>query len=307
MAWSSGSNSAWASTAVHVTEPLPICYLNGEYLPFEAARVSPFDRGFLFGDGAYEVMPVYAGRPFRLSAHCARLTRSLAAIQMQNPHSHDEWRAIFAALLQKNGAADQSLYWQVTRGAERGRNQAPLPDVPRTVFVFATPLALPSLAVRERGLACVTANDIRWARCDIKATALLANVLLRDLAVQAQADETILLRDGELTEGSSSAVHIAIGGQLRSPQPSTRILPGTTRSVVEELAARAGVAHRAEPISEEMLRGADEILISSALRELVPVTRLDAAVVGGGTPGPLWRRLYAELQHYKRELSGEPW
>ena len=150
-----------------MAEPLPICYLNGEYLPCEAARVSPFDRGFLFGDGAYEVMPVYAGRPFRLAAHTARLTRSLAAIRMEDPHTHKEWRDIFATLLQKNGASDQSLYWQVTRGVERGRNQAPLPKLPRTVFVFATPLALPAVEVRERGVACVTAADIRWGRCDI--------------------------------------------------------------------------------------------------------------------------------------------
>jgi D-alanine transaminase len=290
-----------------VAEPLPICYLNGEYLPFEDARVSPFDRGFLFGDGAYEVMPVYAGRPFRLAAHIARLTKSLAAIGMQDPHCDAEWRGIFATLLQKNGSCDQSLYWQVTRGAERGRNQAPLPNVPRTVFVFATPLSLPTAAVRERGLACVTAEDIRWARCDIKATALLANVLLRELAVQADAAETILVRDGNLTEGSSSAVHVVIKGQLCSPEPSSRILPGTTRSVVEELAARAGIGHQARPVTEAQLRAAEEIWLSSALREVLPVTSLDGAAVGAGKPGPLWRRLYNELQDYKRELSGQPW
>ena len=155
-----------------MAEPLPICYLNGEYLPCAQARISPFDRGFLFGDGAYEVMPVYAGRPFRLAAHGARLTRSLAAIGMEDPHTSAAWRDIFAELLARNGAADQSLYWQVTRGAERGRNQGPLPKLPRTVFVFATPLALPTAAVRERGIACVTATDTRWARCDIKAVAL---------------------------------------------------------------------------------------------------------------------------------------
>jgi len=290
-----------------VAEPLPICYLNGEYLPFEEARVSPFDRGFLFGDGAYEVMPVYAGRPFRLAAHTSRLSRSLAAIHMEDPHTSQEWRAIFAGLLEKNGSQDQSLYWQVTRGAERGRNQAPLPKLKRTVFLFSTPLALPDAAVRETGITCVTAVDTRWARCDIKATALLANVLLRELAVEANAAETILLRDGKLTEGSSSAVHVVIEGELRSPVPSPQILPGTTRSVVEELATRAGVAHRAMPVSESQLHAAEEIWISSALREILPVTTLDAATVGCGRPGPIWRRLYDELQHYKRELAGQPW
>jgi D-alanine transaminase len=290
-----------------VAEPLPICYVNGEFLPFEAARISPFDRGFLFGDGAYEVMPVYAGRPFRAAAHCARLTRSLAAIRMEDPHSAAEWRALFAALIEQNGGGDQCLYWQVTRGAERGRNHAPLPKLPRTVFLFSAPLVLPSAAARERGVACISAQDMRWARCDIKSIALLANVLLRELAVEADAAETILLRDGHLTEGSSSAVHVVIGGQLRTPEHSHEILPGTTRSVVEELAARAGIVHRAGRVTEEELRGADEIWLSSAAREIVPVTTLDGAPVGSARPGPIWTRLYHELQQYKRELAREPW
>ena len=290
-----------------MAEPLPICYLNGEYLPFADARVSPFDRGFLFGDGAYEVMPVYAGRPFRAAAHCARLRRSLAAIRMEDPHTADEWRALLAALIAMNGGGDQSVYWQVTRGAERGRNHAPLPQLPRTVFLFSTPLVLPSAAAREHGVACVSAHDTRWARCDIKSIALLANVLLRELAVDAGAAETILLRDGHLTEGSSSAVHVVQAGELRTPAYSQEILPGTTRGVVEELAARARIAQRAGPVSEAQLRGADEIWLSSAAREILPVTTLDGAAVGSGRPGPVWRRIYDELQQYKRELAGEPW
>jgi len=290
-----------------VAEPLPICYLNGEFLPFEEARISPFDRGFLFGDGAYEVMPVYDGRPFRVAAHCGRLTRSLAAIGMEDPHTAAEWRALFAGLIDKNGAADQCLYWQVTRGAERGRNHAPLPKIRRTVFAFSAPLVLPTAAVRERGIACITTADTRWARCDIKSTALLANVLLRELSVAANAAETILLRNGHLTEGSSSAVHIVKDGQLVTPEQSVEILPGTTRSVVEELATRAGIVHRASPVSEAHVRAADEIWLSSAAREIVPVTILDGAPVGSGQPGPVWRRLYAELQQYKRELAQAPW
>jgi D-alanine transaminase len=290
-----------------VAEPLPICYLNGEYLPFGAARISPFDRGFLFGDGAYEVMPVYGGRPFRAAAHCARLTASLAAIHMEDPHSAAEWRALLAALIDKNGGAEQCLYWQVTRGAERGRNHAPLPKLKRTVFAFSAPLVLPAAAVRERGIACISAADTRWARCDIKSTALLANVLLRQMSVAANAAETILLRDGHLTEGSSSAVHIVKDGELITPEHSAEILPGTTRSVVEELATRADVVHRAGAVSEAALRAADEIWLSSAAREILPVTVLDGAPVGSGAPGPVWRRLYAELQQYKRELAKEPW
>jgi D-alanine transaminase len=290
-----------------VAEPLPICYLNGEFLPFEAARISPFDRGFLFGDGAYEVMPVYGGRPFRAAAHCERLTRSLAALRMEDPHGAAEWRALFAALIERNGGGDQCLYWQVTRGAERGRNHAPLPKITRTVFLFSAPLVLPTAAARESGVACISARDTRWARCDIKSTALLANVLLRELAVEANAAETILLRDGHLTEGSSSAVHVVQAGQLRTPQQSPEILPGTTRSVVEELAARTGIVQQARAVSEAELRGADEIWLSSAAREIVPVTTLDGVPVGSGRPGPVWRRIYAELQRYKRELAGEPW
>jgi D-alanine transaminase len=290
-----------------VAEPLPICYLNGEFQPFEAARISPFDRGFLFGDGAYEVMPVYAGRPFRFGAHQARLTRSLAAISMEDPHTATAWRALLASLIEKNGGADQSLYWQVTRGVERGRNHAPLPNIARTVFVFATALTLPSAAARDKGVACVSAQDTRWARCDIKSTALLANVLLRQLSVEANAAETVLLRGGHLTEGSSSAVHVVIAGQIVSPQQSHEILPGTTRSVVEELAARAGLVHSARLVSESELRGADEIWLSSAAREILPVTSLDGAPIGSGRPGALWRRVYDALQHYKAELSGEPW
>ena len=288
-------------------EPLPICYLNGQYLPFDAARISPFDRGFLFGDGAYEMMPVYAGRPFRAAQHGARLTHSLAAILMEDPKSAAEWRALFADLIEKNGGGDQALYWQVTRGVERGRNHAPLPKITRTVFAFASPLVLPSAAVREHGLACVTTADTRWSRCDIKSTALLANVLLRQLSVDANAGETILLRDGKLTEGSSSAVHVVIGAELLTPPYSQEILPGTTRSVLEELAERAGIRHRAIPVSESALRGADEIWISSAAREVVPVTELDGKPVAAGVPGPLWRRVYDELQQYKRELAGQPW
>jgi D-alanine transaminase len=290
-----------------VAEPLPICYLNGEFLPLEAARISPFDRGFLFGDGAYELMPVYGGRPFRMGAHCARLGRSLGALRMENPHSDSEWRALFARLIEVNGGGDQALYWQVTRGTERGRNHAPLPKILRTVFMFSAPLLLPPESARERGIACITAADTRWSRCDVKAIALLANILLRDLASEAGAAETILLRDGHLTEGSSSAVHVVIAGVVASPPHSAQILPGTTRGVVEELAARLRIEHRTRRVSEAELRGADEIWISSAAREIVPVATLDGNKVGSGRPGALWRCVYDALQDYKREVAAQPW
>jgi D-alanine transaminase len=288
-------------------EPLPICYLNGEYLPLREARVSPLDRAFLYADAVYEVMPVYGGRAFRFDAHLARLAHSLAGIGMQDPHAREEWRRIFATLIERNGRGDQYVYWQVTRGAEYGRNHAPLPDIPRTVFAFAAPLPVNPPAVLEEGVACITAADTRWARCDLKSTALLANVLLRQLAADSGATETILLREGELTEASASSVYVVQAGTVLVPPNSHQVLPGTTRSAVEELAARAGIACRAASVSEAQLRAADEIWLSAATRELQPVTRLDGHAVGSGRPGPLFTRMYAQLQHYKAQLAGTPW
>jgi D-alanine transaminase len=290
-----------------MADPLPLCYLNGAYLPLTEARISPLDRGFLYSDGVYELMPVYRGRPFRFSAHAARLTRSLAALAMEDPHSPGEWRAILGALVERNGGDDQYVYWQVTRGAPYGRTHAPLPVIPRTVFAFCAPLPQPTAETLAAGVACVTATDTRWARCDIKSVALLANVLLRQESVEAGAAETILLRDGELTEASASAVHVVIGGELLMPPRSQRILPGTTRGVVEELAQRAAVTWRPAPVSEAQLRAADEIWLSAATREIQAVTRLDGRPVGTGKPGPLWRRVHDELQRYKHELAGTPW
>ncbi len=287
--------------------PHPICYLNGAYVPLAEARISPLDRGFLYGDGAYEVMPVYRGRPFRLADHRARLARSLAELRMDDPLGADEWRTIFATLIERNGGGDQYLYWQVTRGAEWGRNHAPLPLVPRTIFAFCAPLPATPPEVLDRGLACISAPDTRWARRDIKSVALLANVLLRQLAVDAGAAETILIEDGELTEASASAVHAVVGGELRTPPRTERVLPGTTRSVLELLAERVGLRHRSVRVTEAELRAADEVLLSAATREIVPVTRLDGRPIGSGSPGPVWRRLYNALQDYKEELAKEPW
>ena len=295
-----------------MADPLPLCYLNGQRMPLTEARISPLDRGFLYADGAYEVMPVYDGRPFRFTAHRQRFTRSLNEIRMSDPHTVEEWRDILGGLIKANGDGDQYIYWQVTRGAERGRNHAPLPDIPRTVFAFCAPWPATSATVLEKGVACVTAEDTRWARCDIKSVSLLANVLLRQLAVDAGAAETILLRDGDMMEASSSAVHVVIDGEIRTPPNSRKILPGTTRSLMEEMAARVGVPCRATRVTEAELRKADEIWMTASTRELQAVTTLDGHPVGTGTPaagkpGPLWRRVYDEMQSYKRELSGTPW
>ena len=288
-------------------EPLPLCYLNGNYLPLEEARISPLDRGFLYADGVYEVMPVYGGRPFRFAAHADRLARSLGALRMEDPHTRPEWRAIIGALVERNGGGDQYVYWQVTRGAQRGRTHAPLPDIPRTVFAFCAPLPPVTAETLADGVACITADDMRWARCDVKSVALLANVLLRQQSIDAGASETILLRDGELTEASASAVHVVLGREVLTPPNSHRILPGTTRSVVEEMAARAALPWRSAPVTAAQLRDADEIWISAATREVQAVTRLDGRPVGTAKPGPHWRAVYEQLQRYKDELAGTPW
>ena len=290
-------------------EPLPVCFLNDDFLPLREARISPLDRGFLYSDGAYEVTPVYAGRPFRFEQHHARLTRSLAEIRMEDPLSREAWRDLYRGLLSRNGAesSDAYIYVQVTRGAEYGRNHAPLPDVPRTVFAFAAPWPTGRPGYFENGLPAITADDTRWARCDIKSVSLLANVLLRQLAVDQNASETILLSDGFLTDASASSVHVVRDGVLCTPPNSRKLLPGTTRGVIEEIAERAGVTWRSAAVSEPELRGASEILLGAATREVQPVTTLDGKPVGDGKPGPVWRRLHDAFQAYKRDLAGTPW
>lgn len=290
-----------------MAEPLPICYLNGAWLPLREACISPLDRGFLFADGVYEVIPVYGGRPFRFAAHFDRLTRSLDGIRMRDPHDRAGWQAIVAELLQRNGASNAALYLQVTRGAEYGRNHAPFPDVPPTIFAFCSPLADPSAVTLERGIAAVTAIDTRWSRCDIKSVALLANVLLRDDATPSGAQETILLRDGLMMEGSSSTVHVVIDGVLVTPPNSERILPGTTRSVVEELADRVGLQRVSRPVSEAELRNAAEVWVASSGRPILPVTQLDGRAVGDGHPGPAWRKIWQAFLAYRNECATLPW
>ncbi len=291
--------------------PLPICYLNGAYLPLAEARVSPLDRAFLFADAVYEVMPVYGRRPFRFVAHCERLTRSLNELGMADPYSREQWHDMIATLIERNApdnsADDLYVYWQVTRGTQFGRNHAPLPDIERTVFAFCSALTLPDQAALERGVSCVTAQDNRWGRCDIKSTALLANILLRERATTAGASEAILVREGVLTEGSASAVHVVVNGELLTPALSPQVLPGLTRGALEKMAGRAGIPWRNAAVTLAQLRSASEVLLSAATREVIAVTELDGARIGSGQPGPVWRALHAELQKYKGELAGRPW
>jgi D-alanine transaminase len=281
-----------------MAEPFPTCYLNGDLLPLREARISPLDRSFLFGDGVYEVIPVRAGRARRLTANLARLARSLGELRIRDPHSAAQWTAIVEQLIAANGGGDLYVYLQVSRGAEFGRNHAPLPDVEPTVFGFCAPLPLPSAQALEHGVACITSADIRWARCDIKSVALLANVLLRQQAFDAGAAEVILLRDGYLSEATASSVEVIVDGEIRTPPNSARLLPGTTRSLIEELADRNGIRWRTTAITEAQLRGADEVWLTAATRGVIAVTTLDGRTVGDGKPGPLWRRMHQLVEAY---------
>ena len=276
-----------------MAEPLPTCHLNGQLLPLREARISPLDRGFLYADAVYEVVGVHGGQLARLDVHLARLRRSLAETSIGDPHTPAAWQALLEELVAANGGGDLYVYLQVTRGAEYGRNHAPPPGLVPTVFAFCSPLPVDPPGLIEDGIACITAADTRWARCDIKSVALLANVLLRMRASASGATEAILLRDGWLTEGTSAAVHVVIDGEIRTPPRSHALLPGTTRGLVEELAAAHGLAARSVPGREGELRGADEIWISAATRGVLPVTQLDGLPVGSGRPGSLWHRMRA--------------
>ena len=286
--------------------PLPVCYLNGAYLPLSEARVSPFDRAFLFGDAVYEVVPLYGSRLFRLRQHLDRLNRSLAAIRMPPAMSHGDWAHVCQELISRNAADQGHLYMQVSRGAEFGRNHAWPEGLKPTLFAYCTELDPLPDALLEHGVAAVTATETRWARRDIKATALLANILLKKLAADAGAFETIMLENGELTEGSSTTVHVVKNGVIHTPPNSHHILPGTTRDVVTELADLLSVRNLSAAVSESALRSADEIWLAFSTRGVLPVTKLDGAPVGSGVPGPLFKRIHIAFTNYIRELAQTP-
>ena len=274
-----------------MADPFPLCHLNGALLPLREARVSPLDRGFLFADAVYEVIAVHAGQAARLNSHLERLENSLAALRIRNPHSAAQWTGLLQALITANGAGNLYVYLQISRGAEYGRNHAPLSDLTPTVFAFCAPFPVSSPAALANGVACITAADTRWARCDIKSVALLANVLLRQQAAEAGAAEAILLRDGWLTDASSAAVHVVIAGEIRTPPRSHQLLPGTMRALIEELAIAHAIPCRSVPISERELRAADEIWLSAATRGVIAVTSLDGQAIGDGRAGALWQRM----------------
>lgn len=278
-------------------------YVDGAFLPLAEARVSPMDRGFLFGDGAYEVIPVYSRRAFRLDEHVARLGNTLAAMRLANPHGADEWKAIILEIVARNPWDDQSVYLQVTRGADTRRNHAfPGPEVKPTVFLMSEPLVTPSAEQLATGIAAVSAADIRWLRCDLKTVSMLANCLLRQHAIDHGCMETVLFRDSFLTEGAASSIFVCKDGVLLVPPKSHLMLPGITYDVVLELARRHGMKHEVREVLEAEVRSADELWMTSSTKEVLPITSLDGRAVGDGKPGPMGRQMYAWYQDFKNTV-----
>lgn len=269
--------------------PAATCYLNGDWLRLDEAKVSVLDRGFLLGDGIYEVVPVYSRRPFGWEGHSQRLQASLAAISLDGPMP--DWAEVIEGLIAREASDDQFIYIQVTRGVAKRDHAFPRPGVAPTVFAMTTPLKRPSEDERSQGLKAICLPDLRWHRCDIKSISLLGNLLAREQAVAAGAHEAILLRHEMLTEGAASNIWIVKDDILASPPRSRLLLEGIRRGLMSELAQQIGLAHQQRIISEAELRDADEILLTSATKEVLPITQLDGRPVASGRPGPVYSQL----------------
>ena len=280
----------------------PIAHFNGKLLPLDQIHISPLDRGFIFGDGVYEVIPVYGGAPLRGREHFERLQRSMDEIRLKNPHTVDEWMNLTSRLLEHH-PGDQSVYIQVTRGAPLKRDHVIPKDLEPTVFMMCYPLASPSAQQVENGVACVTARDFRWEKCHIKSTSLLGNVLARQISYDAGAVETIMLRDGMVTEASASNVFVIKDGVVLAPPRDHLILLGITYELIMRLAEDGAVRIDVRPIAEAELRSADEVWLSSSTKEVLAVTTIDGKPVGSGKPGPLFRRMHALYQEHKAKLT----
>ena len=283
-------------------QPINI-YLNGQFLPLAKARISVLDRGFLFGDSVYEVIPAYSGNLFLLEQHLQRLEDSLQAVRMENPLPFERWRSVMEQLLEQRPNIDQSIYLQVTRGATTDRNHAIPEGLEPTVFIMASPIPAVDPKQATEGIKAVSLEDIRWHRCNIKATALLANVLLKQQAADEQADEAILIRNGKATEGSASNLFMVTGNLLTTPPKSRFLLPGITRDLVLELARDNDIDTEEREIDAEELESADEIWLTSSTKEIMPVTNLNGQPVGSGRPGPLFQQL-SRLYSAMKEQAG---
>jgi len=279
----------------------PIVYLNGQMTPLSDAKIPVLDRGFIFGDGIYEVIPMYDGKPFRGTQHIARLFRSLATIGIPNPHSQEQWLALIDAVVQANDLRDQMIYIQVTRGVAKRAHAFPK-EVTPTVFIMTNTMLLPSAEVRAKGVACVSMEDKRWLNCQIKSTSLLGNVLAAQYAAENDVTEAIQFRDGFLSEASSSNVWIVRDGKLSAPPKDNLILEGIRYALIEELCAAQGIDFDARKIEQAEVFAADEVLLSSATKEVLPVVSIDGKRIGSGVPGPVYAKLYAAYQLAKQGL-----
>lgn len=288
----------------YVADPV---YLNGQFLPLAAAGISPLDRGFLYGDGVYEVIPVYSRRAFRIDEHLKRLQATLDGIKLTNPLAVDAWKEVIFKLIASAPWDDQSIYLQVTRGADDKRDHAfPPATVTPTAFAFASPLVTTPAELRAKGVAAITVPDLRWSRCDLKVISLLANVLARQQAVEEGCTEALLLRDGLLKEGAASNIFVVKDGILLAPPKTQLMLPGITYDVILELAAQHGQALEVREISETELRAADEVWMTSSTKEILAITTLDGQPVGqgknAGRPGPYGEQMWQWYQDFKNTV-----
>lgn len=280
-------------------------YLNGRFLPMEAAQVPVLDRGFIFGDGVYEIIPVYSRHPFRLHAHLRRLQSSLDGIRLANPYPLEEWQRLIGELVRLTPEQDQSVYLHITRGVAP-RDHAFPKNTPPTVFMMSNALLTPPQALVDQGIAAVSAVDNRWGRCDIKALALLPNVLLRQQAVDQGAVESVLFRDGILTEGAASNIFAVEKGVILAPPKDHHLLPGITYDLILELAEANGVPVEIGQFPEARIRAADELWMTSSTKEVLAMISLDGQPIANGRPGPLFRRMYGWYQHYKNAVMRAP-
>ena len=278
-----------------------IVYLNGEYVPLEQACVPVLDRGFIFGDGVYEVIPVYARKVFRLEHHLQRLKNSMQAVRLNNPHTDEEWSELINNVIERNDGGDQSIYLQITRGVASRDHRFPGDAIP-TVFVMSNLFVMVPSEQLEHGVSAITLDDIRWQYCSIKSIALLPNILLRQQAVEQGAAEAILLRNNEVTEGAASNVFIVKDGIIITPPKTDCLLPGITRDLVVEQAHEHGMPVEEIIIKQDDLLSADEIWLTSSTKEILPVTQLNYETVGSGKPGPVWKQMYGLYQEYKHSL-----
>lgn len=275
-----------------------VVFLNGELVALTEAKIPVLDRGFIFGDGVYEVIPIYARQPFRMAQHMKRLQHSLDGIRLPNPHAAGEWERLVGELVSRQPFPDQAVYLQVTRGVAR-RDHAFPQGVTPTVFMMSNPLTVPTTEQVERGVAVITAQDNRWLRCDLKTTSLLGNVLMRQLAVDHGVVETVMFRDGHLTEASASNVLVVHSGAIVAPPKDNLILPGITFDATLEAARGAGLPVEVRPILQAEALAADEMWLSSSTKEVLAVTRVDDKPFGGGSPGPVFRRVWQAFQRMK--------